>query len=81
MTTDTRHLDTAIAILGGGKARTKRSTGTVINLYDLGQHGVSVQVNAKEVWLAPDMARARADAERRAVALRGLGRTVTIQEC
>ncbi len=78
--TDTRHLDTAIAILGGGKAR-RKPTGTVINLYDLGADGVSVQVNAKEVWLAPDMERARADAARRAVALRGLGRNVTIQEC
>lgn len=78
--TDTRHLDTAIAILGGGKAPRKPRT-NVINLYDLGADGVSVQVNAKEVWLAPSMERARADAERRASVMRLLGRTVTVQEC
>lgn len=76
---DTRHLDAAIAILRGPK--TRKSSGTVINLYDLGAAGVSVQVNNKEVWLAPNLERARADAKRREVALRALGRNVTIQEC
>lgn len=78
--TDTRHLDTAIAILGGGKT-SRKPRANVINLYDLGATGVSVQVNNREVWLAPSMERARADAERRASAMRVLGRTVTIQEC
>lgn len=77
--TNTRHLDTAIAILRGPKTRKPRTT--VINLYDLGTTGVSVQVNEKEVWLAPNLERARADAQRRADALRLLGRTVIVQEC
>jgi nicotinamide mononucleotide (NMN) deamidase PncC len=78
--TDTRHLDTAIAILGGGKTKRKPNGTTYITLYDLGATGVSVQVNTKEVWLAPDMEQARADAKRREVALRSLGRIVIIQE-
>lgn len=78
---DTRHLDTAIAILGAGRTKTRKASGTIINLYDLGAAGVSVQVNGKEVWLAPDLGRARADAERRATLMRGYGRNVTIQEC
>lgn len=65
MTHATRHLDTAIAILGAGKANRKPSR-TVISLYDLGTHGVSVQVNGKEVCMCADMAAARADAARRA---------------
>lgn len=79
MTTDTRHLDRALAILRAPRTR-KARTGTVITLYDLGKTGVSVQVNHKEVWLAPDMARARDDAQRRAQHLQTLGRTVTIEE-
>ena len=80
MTTDTRHLDTALAILGAGRKATRRPKGTVITVYDLGTTGASVQVNSKEVWLAPDMARARADAARRKAAMGLLGRTVSIVE-
>lgn len=76
--TDTRHLDAAIAILkGNGKRKPRTQT---INLYDFGATGVSVQVNGKEVWLAPDMERARADALRRADAmfnLKGVRPTIT----
>lgn len=77
---DTRHLDTALAILKGTGIKRKARTGTVITVYDLGSTGASVQVNQKEVWLAPGMATARADAARRKVTLEGLGRTVTIEE-
>lgn len=80
MTADTRHLDTALAILGAGRKQTRRPKGTVITVYDLGDAGASVQVNSKEVWLAPSMERARADAERRASAMRLLGHTVSIVE-
>lgn len=74
---DTRHLDTAIAILKGGKRRKREN---VITLVDLGAVGVSVQVNGKEVWLAPDMAQARADATRRQERAAALGRAFTIKE-
>jgi hypothetical protein len=77
----TRHLDTAIGILSGrNTAKRCRQPGTVITLHDLGGIGVSVQVNQKEVWLAPNMPAARDDATSRKHRLEALGRTVTIQE-
>ena len=81
MTTDTRHLDTALAILGAGRKAPRKPRGDVINLYDMGAVGVSVQVNSKEVWLAPDMESARQRANTAADVMRRAGRTVTIQEC
>lgn len=76
--TDTRHLDTALAILKGSGTRRKKEN--IIHLSDLGAVGVSVQVDRKEVWLAPDMAQARQDAERRQTRLRCMGREYTIIE-
>ena len=61
---DTRHLDTAISILGGGRAK-RKAPAPQIHLVTLNE-GVSVQVNGREVWLAPSMDRAREDAVRRA---------------
>lgn len=95
--TDTRHLDAAIAILGGphratrategtGKAGATRATKkpkkaqTCIDLHNLGVAGVSVQVNHLEVWLAPDMYRARADAKHRKQRLEAMGRSVLVTE-
>lgn len=75
---NTRHLDTALAILKAPKRKTR--TGTIITVYDLGSTGASVQVNQKEVWLAPDMVAARADAARRKTALEALGRTCIVEE-
>lgn len=76
--TDTRHLDAAIAILGGGKRRSRKQN--IIHLVNLMPAGVSVQVDRKEVWLAPDMAQAREDAQRRQQRLKMMGRAYTIQE-
>lgn len=77
----TRHLDAAISILGGGGKPKRKSSGPIITIYDLGAAGVSVQFNGKEVWLAPDMERARADANRRADTMQNLrGVRPTIQE-
>lgn len=78
----TKHLDGAIAALSN-KASAKRAPRKVqvnIVLYDLGATGTSVQVNGKEVWLAPDMARARADADNRKSRAMALGKTVNIEE-
>ncbi|MBV5296653.1 MAG: hypothetical protein JZU64_00610 [Rhodoferax sp.] len=61
---DTRHLDTAISILGGGKAPRKPMTKQV-HLIDLGNVW-AVQVNHKVVAQFADKLEARADAERRA---------------
>lgn len=83
--TDTRHLDTAIAILGGATRATKfskkpKKAQTCIDLHNLGAAGVSVQVNHREVWLAPDMGRARTDAEHRKQRLEAMGRSVLVTE-
>lgn len=59
----TKHLDTAIAILGGGKARKPRKNEIVLT--DLGDQGVAVQINGREVHVANDMGSVRADAARR----------------
>ncbi|WP_322469252.1 hypothetical protein SOM08_15245 [Hydrogenophaga sp. SNF1] len=59
----TKHLDTAIAILGGGKTRKSRKNEIVLT--DLGDQGVAVQVNGRQVHVAADMESARADAARR----------------
>jgi fructose-specific component phosphotransferase system IIB-like protein len=78
----TKHLDGAIAALSN-KASAKRAARKAqvnIVLYDLGATGASVQVNGKEVWLAPDMARARADADNRKSRAQALGKTVNIEE-
>lgn len=76
--TDTRHLDAALGILKSKGPRRKKQN--IIHLVDLGAVGVSVQVDRKEVWLAPDMAQARQDADRRVQRLATLGRVYTIQE-
>jgi len=62
---DTRHLDTAISILSGGGKPKRKAPAPQIHLVTLNE-GVSVQVNGREVWLAPSMERALEDAERRA---------------
>lgn len=80
MTTDTRHLDVAIAILGGGKKRKKRSKATVINLYDLGPAGVSVQVNGREIEVCPTHADALEYAFKAGDVLIRAGRTVHLQD-
>ena len=72
--TDTRHLDTALAILGAGK-NNRKPRGNTIDLYDLGTDGVSVQVNGKELWLAPNMEAARANAQHRAAQMAALGKS------
>ena len=46
----TKHLDTAIAILGGGKTRKSRKNEIVLT--DLGDQGVAVQVNGRQVHVA-----------------------------
>ena len=63
-----------------GKPTAKRATRKAqvnITLMDLGAGGVSVQVNGKEVWLAPDMAGAEADAAHREARSKALGKTVS----
>jgi len=66
---------------GNPKAkRAKRKAQVEITLYDLGDTGVSVQVNGKEVWLAPSMERAEDDAKQRKVRAEALGRTVSIEK-
>lgn len=60
--------------------RAKRKAQVEITLYDLGTTGVSVQVNGKEVWLAPDMQRAEEDAANRKARSEALGRTVSIEK-
>lgn len=78
----TKHLDGAIAALSHkpGTERAKRKAQVNIILYDLGATGVSVQVNNKEVWLAPDMTRAEEDADRRKARAQALGKTVNIEK-
>lgn len=77
---DTRHLDTAIAILGGGKAVRKLQS-TVIHVYDLGPSDVRVHVRGKHVATKATKAEALADANRRADAIQKLtGKRPTIQE-
>lgn len=64
---------------GNPKAkRAARKAQVEITLYDLGTTGVSVQVNGKEVWLAPSMERAEDDAAQRKQRAEALGRTVSI---
>lgn len=66
---------------GNPKAkRAKRKAQVEITLYDLGTDGVSVQVNGKEVWLAPSMERAEEDAKHRKERAETLGRTVSIDK-
>jgi hypothetical protein len=74
--------DKVINILKGNpKAkRAKRKAQVEITLYDLGTDGVSVQVNGKEVWLAPSMERAEEDAKHRKERAEALGRTVSIDK-
>ena len=81
---DTRYLDIAINILGGGRTKRKPS-GRVIHLVDLGPTiGISVQVNKKEVLLVSGehaLERARLDAVRRADTMeRLMGKRPTIIE-
>lgn len=64
----TKHLDTAIAILGGGKPRKPRKNEIVLT--GPGDKDVAVQVNGREVSVAPDMESAKLDAERREAALK-----------
>lgn len=73
--TDTRHLDTALAILGAGRKQPRKPRPNTIDLYDLGPDGVSVQVNGKELWLAPDMAAARENAQHRSAQMVALGKS------
>lgn len=78
----TKHLDGAIAALSN-KASAKRAARKAqvnITLYDLGTNGVSVQVNGKEVLLAPDRNIAIQDAWRRRDRAKLLGKTVNIEE-
>ena len=77
----TRILDATIAALSNKQSakRATRKAQVNITLYDLGT-GVSVQVNGKEVWLAPDMARAEEDADRRKTRAIALGKSVNIEK-
>lgn len=66
---------------GNPKAkRAARKAQVEITLYDLGTTGVSVQVNGKEVWLAPSMERAEEDAAQRKQRAEALGRTVSVNK-
>jgi hypothetical protein len=65
----TKHLDTAIAILGGGKSCKSRRKDEIV-LTDLGDKGVAVQVNGRQVQVAPDMRSAEVDASRLEQALK-----------
>lgn len=66
---------------GNPKAkRAARKAQVEITLYDLGTTGVSVQVNGKELWLAPSMERAEDDAKQRKARAEALGRSVSINK-
>jgi hypothetical protein len=74
----TKHLDTAIAILGGGKASKSRKNEIVLT--DLGDQGVAVQVNGRQVHVAADMESARADAARREAVMKKRTAKLVLQD-
>jgi len=78
----TKHLDGAIAALSHktGTERAKRKAQVNVTLTSLGVDGVSVQSNGRELWLAPNMARAREYADNMKVRAVALGKTINIEE-